>query len=540
MRAALRGVHRDSHRHRSGHHGVSRRLLYVLPTGGGKTAVYSMIAAGAAAKNKRILILEHRKELIKQASVALARIGARHRVIAPDDKIAYCRRENLKETGQIFVARDAEIAVASVQTLARRMAWLREFAPDIVITDEAHHAVAGTWLRISEETEQAVHIGVTATPCRTNGQGLGDVYQTMVLGPTPAELTDDGYLLPCRVFAPSNVNTDGVPIRGGDLDPDAQAELLSNPQIIGCAVEHYAQHCPGEPAIVFACNRKHAEIVAQQFRDAGWRFHRIDGSMDDSERDRLMAGLADGSVQGLVSVDLISEGTDIPCATAAFMLRRTLSESLYLQMAGRVLRPVYARGHDLDTLEGRLAAIEAGGKPAGLLFDHVGNWLRHGRPHDHREWSLDGRRPRRRVVSEDEEREDCKQCPKCYAVHDPAPVCPYCGHVYEVKRKAIAQKDGELVEIAETPEEIARREERRRQGMLKTKRDMVSAGINGARADHILAARAEKDRLRSELRELVRKNGNGPSAAEIWEMKPKALREWIDRIGGDLFMGKTG
>ena len=530
IKAALKGEHRPTHRPRVGHSGRARRVLYVLPTGGGKTFTYAQIAHGAASKGKRILILEHRKELIKQAGVAMARIGVRHRVIAPVDKIAYCRAAQLKEVGYSMIDRAAQVAVASIQTLARRMDWLDEFRPDIVIVDEAHHCVAGTWLNVTERTEYAVQIGVTATPIRTNGQGLRVVYENLVLGPSMADLIADGYLVPPKRWAPPlAANLDDVGVRGGDLDADQMAEILDKPTITGSAVDHYAQHCPGVPAIVFCCNRKHAAHVAEAFRERGFRFYLIDGTMADAERDRLLEGLGTGAVQGLCSVDLISEGTDIPCATAAFMLRRTLSEGLYLQMVGRVLRPVFAPGFDLDTLDGRLMAIEASGKTHGLLFDHVGNMGRHGKPHAHREWTLEGRPPRKRKAAEEEPVEESSQCPQCYHVHDPAPMCPECGHVYTPKgRSGPAVVDGELQEIVESPEDAERRER-------------AEAIIREAKArsrDRIIQeARAEKDRLRRELIELVRVHGRGPTRSEVLAMKPKELRQRIEEFGEEVFMG---
>lgn len=529
IRAALSGVPRPSHRHRVGHSGRSKRVLYVLPTGGGKTAIYAWIAQGAASKGKRILVLEHRKELIKQAGVALARVGVRHRIIAPPDKIAYCRREQITDVGLSFISDRAEVAVASVQTLGRRMAWLAEFAPDIVIIDEAHHSVAGTWASIMAATDSAVHIGVTATPVRTNGQGLRESFQTMVLGPSVRDLIGDGYLVPPKMLVPpSTASFDDVAIRNGDLDPEMQAEILNKREITGDAVKHYAQHTPGLPAIVFCCNRKHAHDVAAQYQEAGWRFHVIDGTMEGRERDDLIRGLVSGAVQGLVSVDLISEGTDIPVASVAIMLRRTLSEGLFLQMCGRVLRPVYAPGHDLDDLEGRLLSIEASGKTHGWVLDHVNNYGRHGAPHTDREWSLEGVKRKRRVKQEDEEeREDSRQCPACYIVHDPAPVCPDCGHVYAPKRAPLRVVDGSLVEIALSD---------RDRELLAIK----SRAKEQARDRHIAEARAEKERLRRELREIAEQAGSPMTWREILDMKPKALREAINLLGGELFMRGVG
>lgn len=532
IRAALTGVPAKSHRPRVGHSGRARRVVYVLPTGGGKTFVYAQIAQGASLKGKKILILEHRKELIKQAGVALARIGVHHEVIAPPEKIQYCRTAQLKEAGVSLVAHGASVAVASIQTLARRMAWLDEFAPDIVITDECHHAIAGTWQRVMAATTEAVHIGVTATPCRTNGQGLREVFEVLVLGPSMADLIDDGYLVPPKIYAPPiTADLDAVAIKAGDYDAEAMADILDKPTITGSAVEHYAKHCPGVPAIVFCCNRRHAGHVAEIFREAGWRFELIDGTMADAERDRLITGLGTGAVQGLCSVDLISEGTDIPRAEAAFMLRRTMSESLYLQMTGRVLRPVYAPGHDMGTLEGRLQAIEGSGKTHGLLFDHVGNWVRHGKPQDHREWTLEGQKRRKRAPT-DEPVETFAQCPACYHVHDPAPMCPECGHVYQVDpRRGPRLIEGELQEVAYSPEEIARRE----------RAEQILREAKAKSRDRIIQeARAEKARLRVELWSLVRQHARGPTHEEIMRMKPKELRMSIEEFGDEVFMGRVG
>ena len=207
---------------------------------------------------------------------------------------------------------------------------------------------------------------------------------------------------------------------------------------------------------MFACNRKHAEIVAQQFRDKLAAVPPASTAWTIPERDRLMAGLAGWLCAGPPSVDLISEGTDM-CATAAFMPARTLSESLYLQMAGRVLRPVYARGHDLRRQR------RADWRLSRLVQEACGPAVRSRRelaaaraPARSPRVVADGRRPRRRVVSEDEEREDRKQCPKCWrctTLRQSVRIAPC---VRGETCAAIAQKDGELVEIADTPEEIAK------------------------------------------------------------------------------------
>jgi DNA repair protein RadD len=518
-----------------------KAVLYVLPTGGGKTVTYAAMAAGAAAKGNRILILEHRKELIRQASLAVGGLGVRHQVVAPPNKVADIRRVHVKKLGWPMLDTRSHVAVASVQTLARRMDWLQAFNPTIIIIDEAHHAVAGTWARIIEACPKSILIGVTATPCRTDGQGLGDVFDAMVLGPSMRDLVDEGYLLPSRVFAPPMaVDLSEAGHKGGDFDPAAAALLLDKPSVTGNAVEHYAKLAPGRAAIVFCSSVKHAEHVAAEFRAAGFRFEVVSGDMDDDLRDGHINGLADGRLQGICTVDVVSEGTDIPVAEVAILLRPTESESLYLQQVGRVLRTVYAPGFDLSVLEGRLAAIEASGKHYGLVLDHVGNVLRHGMPIADRDWTLEGKKRGKRGPQDKEQTLRVLQCPKCYLAHEPAACCPGCGHVYEVQSREVQQREGELQEITEAPAPKVQT------GRLQDMAAFKAAGIGTARAAHILAARAEKEKLQNELRDLLvrwsKSTGRGVSdgwgftMADVREMKPKALREQIEKVGEALFL----
>lgn len=538
---------------------LKRAVLYVLPTGGGKTVLYAAIAEGSAARGKRILILEHRKELIRQASLALGHIGVPHQVIAPKAKVAGIRRAHLDKIGWPMIDPNAHVAVASVQTLTARMDWLAEFDPDLIVIDEAHHALAETWANIIAACPKALLLGVTATPEPTHGMGLGSVFEAMVMGPTPRELIAEGYLLPPRVVAPP-LRFDPATVkvrRDGEPDPDSMADALNRREITGDAIEHYTRLAPGRPAIVFAANLKHAEDVAKEFRAAGYRFEVIHGGMLDTERDRLIYGLVDGTVQGLVTKDLISEGTDLPVAEVAIMLRMTESLVWFLQASGRVLRPVFADGYDLTQLEGRMAAIAASGKRYGLIIDHVGNCGRlidgefvpkHGLPHADRDWALEGRKRRKRGAPA-EEVVEMRQCPECYAAHDPAPACPACGFTYKVRTMAPPKRvEGELLDV---PDDLAaaaagREAAKRAQAAARSAEALIATGMNAKRAEHVLAARAEKARLQQQVKDLIhrwydtvgRPRPAGPAIAqafgfastEVMRMKPKALREAVERV----------
>jgi DNA repair protein RadD len=524
-----------------------KAVLYVLPTGGGKTITFAYISDKASQNGNRVLILEHRKELIRQASLALAGLGVYHRIIAPRAKVNKIRRAHVEKLGKPFVKDDASVAVASVQTLARRLPMLQEFNPAMVVIDEAHHAVAGTWARIIEALPKAFLLGVTATPCRTDGQGLGDVFDCMVQGPEMQLLIDEGNLVPPKIFAPPmQFDLSGVHKRGGDLRTDEQASILDQPTITGNAVEHYRNLAPHKPAIVFCCNVRHAKHVAEQFQQAGFKFYPIFGEMDDDDRDRLIYGLLDGSVEGLVSVDVISEGTDLPAAEVAIMLRATDSESLYLQQAGRVLRPVFADGFDLTTIEGRLDAIEASDKQYGIIIDHVGNVMRHGKPHAARSWTLDGKQKREKQSDDEGAEIKIRQCPECYLVHDPAPSCPECGHIYEARVFQPREVAGQLEEMQESEEEIQRKAVRVEQGRAKSAADLMKLGHSKERANHIIASREVKEGLQIELRQLLirwsQQTGNavlsgwGFGIPDIRQMKPKALKENIEKVSEAVFI----
>lgn len=505
--------------------------LLVMPTGSGKTYTYSAISEGAAKRGNRIVILEHRKELLRQASCSLGALGVKHQIIAPADKIADIRRIHVKRLGWPMVARDAHVAVASVQTLIRRLDWLQEFDPDLIVVDEGDLALASSWARIFAAAPRARKLGVTASPVNTQGVGMDVVYDDLILGPTMRELIEMGALCRPRVFAPAvSFDFTGIAHKGGDIDPSAAAAEQDKPSITGNAVEHYRELAPGRPAIVFCCSVLHAEHVAAEFRGAGFRFEVVTGDMEDDDRDDRIFGLATGKYHGIVTVDVVSRGTDIPVAEVAILLRPTESLALYLQQVGRVLRP-------------------AEGKEWGLILDHAGNVERHGMPHYEHEWTLEGRKKGRGGKRETDPEARAVQCPTCHGWEVPREVCgcikadgTKCEHKFEVQSREIKYRAGHLEEVTEENPPMPKIQT----GKLQNVAQMKAAGISTARAQHILAARAEKEKLQTELRDLLTqwakktgigvRDGWGFAMADIRDMKPKALREHIEKVGGALFL----
>lgn len=424
-----------------------RAPLYVLPTGGGKTVVFSYIAENTSKRNKRVLILVHRVELMRQTSAKLYESSVDHGLINP------------KFTPNIT----ASVQVASVQTLVRRLDKAR-FDYDLVIVDEAHHAVASTWNKILrkvvEVNPNARMLGVTATPIRTDGTGLADMFDTLIVGPTIKELTDRKFLVPSIVYAPSKkLDLSNVKMADGDYDRHELAEIVDNTVITGDAIQYYTRICAHAPAVVFCVSVAHAEHVAEQFRAAGYKARSVDGKMEDVERRNLIAGLTTGAIEVLCSCDLISEGTDVPGIRAAILLRPTQSTGLFLQQVGRALR----------IMEGKTSAI---------ILDHVGNVLLHGMPDDDREWSLEGEKRRGKKKKDDPEfNVKVKQCPNCFAMHRPAPKCPFCDHVYEKDDSDTPdQVDGDLRQVTANDEIMLKRLRVKEERACKTYEELAALG----------------------------------------------------------------
>jgi len=398
-------------------------VLMVAPTGSGKTIMFSHLAQRVAAKGNRILVLVHRDELLDQVSDTLGGFDVPHSFIA---------------AGRAF-DRCAQVQVASVFSVARRLAKLGDWRPNMIIVDEAHHAVSGsTWSKVLTAFPQAYVLGVTATPERLSGEGLRDHFSHMIEGPSVRELINLGALCDFKVYAPQ-VDIGKVPKRAGDYAQDALAVAMNKPSITGDALQHYKRLADGKRALAFCVSLDHAWSVAQTFLHAGYQAQRIDGSMDKQTRRQLVRDFSRGGVQVMTSCELVSEGFDLPAIECGIMLRPTESLSLHLQQVGRTLRPF-------------------AGKPHAIILDHANNTAKHGLPDEIHAWSLDGRPKKKRGASDDAPA--IRTCDECYAtVPATALSCRYCGFTFKIKPREVKQVDGELAEVKATERKPVTREE---------------------------------------------------------------------------------
>ena len=404
-----------------------RRILVVAPVGSGKTILFSHLVAGACAKSSPSLILAHLGELLEQtwgkveaAGVPREQIG----MIWASDKRANAR---------------ALCQIASVQTLVRR----RPPPAKLVVIDESHRALGESYKQIVAEYPDAILVGFTATPWRLDGQGLGQLYERIVVVASVTELIEQGYLCKPRVFShPQKPDLSGVKLKGGDYDERALAKAVDTKVLVGSIVEHWQRHAQGARTIAFACSIAHSKNIAEAFVAAGIPAEHVDGETHPDQRAATLARLASGETRVVSNCALFTEGFDCPSIKCVILARPTKSLTLYMQCVGRGMRI------DRDFPELRTC----------LVLDHAGCAHEHGLPQDPRDYSLeDGKRSRRTGEA------PIKQCLSCFAINPSAAVvCEECGTPFPIKEKtSLKEENGQLKEIEDSEERRKALEEQR-------------------------------------------------------------------------------
>ena len=332
-----------------------RRVLAQLPTGGGKTHLFSNIANDITNQGGRSLILAHREELITQAAAKLHQ--------ATGESVGIIK------AGYDFEPR-RRLQVASVQSLINRLDKTSPF--DLVVTDEAHHGTAATYQSILSHYSSAAQLGVTATPIRSDGSGFRDVFDSLVCGPSTADLIKQGHLCKYRLIADATqMSVQGVRSVAGEYNQRQLAAVNDEIKLAGSIVGSYRELAAGKRAIVFAINCQHSKAITAAYNAASIPAVHLDGNSSPEERRAALAAFAAGDLKVLSNCALFTEGFDLPSIEVVQIAKPTKSLSLWLQMLGRDLRP-------------------APGKAEALLIDHTDNWRRLGSPVRPRLWTLDG------------------------------------------------------------------------------------------------------------------------------------------------------
>ena len=416
----------------------NRNALVVLPTGGGKSVIVSQIILDGHQQGLSECVIAHRNELVGQMSLHVARRGIPHRIIASKSAVTQITREHRAEFGRSFVNPTAPCSVVSVDTLVARREQLVQWAQQVQrwTIDEAHHVLhRNKWGKAVEMFPNAYGLGVTATPSRADGMGLGrhhdGVFDDMILGPSMRDLIGMGALCDYEIAVPESDFTidDSTLAPSGDWSSKRMREASKSSHIVGDVVVEYQRRALGKRAICFATDVETSGEMAARFNDAGITAASVSAKTPTETRNEYIRRFRDGRITVLVNVDLFGEGFDVPAVEVVIMARPTASLAVYLQQFGRALRP-------LD------------GKPYGLVIDHVSNWKRHSFPDKQHIWTLDRRekRAKREPDPDDIPLTSCRECSRPYERVYSA--CPYCGHEPVAAGgggREIDQVDGDLM-----------------------------------------------------------------------------------------------
>lgn len=431
-----------------------RRVLLCAPTGMGKTHTAAEIIRSAVERGRQVWFLAHLREILDDTAKRLRLAGISHGLI-----MAGMPEQPWKP-----------VQVVSVQTAVRRQL---QHKPGLIIIDECHLAVAETYKKVIAAAGNPPLLGLSGSPVRLDGRGLGEMFDVLVPTCSTGTLIDEGLLAPIRYYAPSKPDLTGVHVRAGDYAQDELAAAVDRPSIIGDAVAHYRKYADRRPAVAFCVNVAHADHTAQAFCRAGYRAVAISGQSPKEDRDRALTGLRSGAIDVVCNAQLWVAGVDCPNIGCIILLRPTKSLTYYLQAVGRGLR-ICPEWSDV------------------VVLDHAGCVFTHGLPQEEREWTLDAK-PKRAGKQAPAVRE----CPECFACHEPSPVCPACGHVYqrEAAPRGPEERDGELVEVDPA---ALRRERAREQAAAQTLEQLIEIGRRRGMkspqgwARHVLAARQRK------------------------------------------------
>ena len=414
----------------------NKRVLYQAATGSGKTVVASMVCKLSVEKGNRVMPVAHRRELIHQFADKLDGIGL------------HCAKIMAGERLNI----GADIQVGSIQTLWAR--FLKEkrialHAPDLIIIDEAHRSLSPTYLKLLEAFPDAWLLGLTATPVRTDGRGLGHIYEDMVQSPSVAELTEMGFLVPVIPYGGSTGDLKGIKSTAGDYNKKELEERMNLPNLVGDCVQNYLKHALDRPTMVFASGVKHSIALAEAYNAVGIKAEHVDANTEKWDRDHVLGKLASGEIDVITNCMVYTEGTDCPPISCIQIANPSKSIAKYLQQIGRGMRP------DPDNPE----------KKDCIVLDHSGATVQHGFVEEPIPWSLDTKgKLATRIAERSEKQLKQFECIDCGHIWEGKIRCPRCGRQLELSGEMAEYTEAELIQLKrkEPKDKPATMEEKRR------------------------------------------------------------------------------
>lgn len=337
------------------------------------------------------------------------------------------RKELVEQIKQSFLSNDVDLSNCTIMTVGRIANRLGSLpVPALIITDETHHSLAKTYKKIYEYYKYVPRLGFTASPWRLSGAGLGDVYETMVEGPTVEWLIDNHYLAPYKYYSVALADADKLKRSStGDYTSKSINDALGN-VIFGDVIKTYKKLASGKQAIAYCHSIDFSKKIVDQFNEAGIVAAHADSKTPAGERDKIMSDFKSGRITIISNVDLISEGFNVPDCGVVIMLRPTESLVLDIQQSMRGMRY----------------------KPdkQSIIIDHVANYTRFGLPDTPRDWNLKGHKKHK---SGSGQGVLIRQCKTCFGVFKASlDVCPYCGAKYETPDPTMnEEKNVSLTEI---------------------------------------------------------------------------------------------
>lgn len=328
-------------------------LMNVLPTGTGKTTIFSSLTQDWSLKeSENTLLIVHRIELVDQIVARLKSFGIIAGVIGGGDN-------------QLDLSLNVQVAM--IQSLQTEIAWI----PKYIILDECHHSTASSWQKLWTFYPNAKVVGFTATPIRLDKKGFQDDYNVMNNLYEPSWYFEKGYLAGVKHLICSNI-TENIPINNNnEYDPVLIAKHMKKENIMANVIDAYTRYAPNKRAVAFCQDIEHSKRVADRFNSQKIPAAHIDGEMDKKERKRIITDFEAGKLMVLTNYDIVSEGFDVPSIESVILARRTKSLAFFIQAVGRCLRP-------------------QPGKQFGYVLDCASLWLDHGPAGANYKWSLQG------------------------------------------------------------------------------------------------------------------------------------------------------
>lgn len=400
----------------------TRKLIIQAPTGAGKTVIASQIIRQAEERGSEVLFLAHRRELVYQAYDKLKVFGVDRGVLM---------------AGEVYDAW-APVTVASIDTLrTRAMRGQKMGMPKarLVIIDECHRSLSKTYLDLIDyyAGEGAIVMGLTATPVRGDGRGLGQVYEDMVQCPSVAELIKQGHLVQPEYYAPTVPDLSGVKTQAGDYHKAQLEGVMNTNDLVGDVITNWLRLASDRQTIVFASGVQHSIHLRNEFQKAGVEAAHIDAETSVDDRIRIIEDLRSKKIQVICNCMVLTEGFDEPSLDCAVLAKPTKNLGLYLQMAGRVLRP-------------------SPGKENTRIIDHTGAVYRHGFVEDPIEWTLDDGKlfeERERQVRKAREQRKTITCIKCATIYTGQLTCPQCKYTPERRGNYVDTRHADLHRVDE-------------------------------------------------------------------------------------------